>query len=592
MDKPLIFLSYGVTTAPLAPLLARRFTLVLPHSGVAEELRRQGILAIGWGALADAERVAALPTMGSRIASQWCDRLRGHARRLYHFGGCNRGDETVAALHEVFKKHLSRQMAAVEFATTLSRSGQLAAVVVHEDATGVTRAFLEGTRLWGVPSIHVPHGVSFETRLIGADVHGSTHTDVIAAAGVVQRDWFLRRGVASEQIILTGNPAWDHLCTQSRVAPASLGLPPGPVVTVATTWISADNAHRAVAIREHDQRIWAAFRALARLRAAGLELRVILKLHPSASPEETDHSQHIASEAGISIDLVARDRLAEILRASDVLVALPSTIAIEAVLVGTPVIVPEFSYEGDAVLSPPAAPEPLARVIQDVLSGSAATAEHAARRQDFLERYNGRCDGKAAERVTRLVDDIVTRTSRVRQSGVHAEPAAREDESDEGSEVELRHCLELAHVIASAGNHESALVLLDEVAARGSGGPLLDELLTLRGELLCRLGRIGDGERCFRGALDAGGGSKAHAGLGTVLLERGKRSEADLHLREATRLDPGEDSGWCGLGVLAALSGERSEALALIERALAINPENPDARRALEFLRSDDVRRD
>jgi len=592
MHRPLIFLSYGTTTSPLAHFLARRFTLVVPHPEVAKQLRGRGIFAIGWGALADAARVAALPTLATRMASRWCDTLRSQADRLYRLGGRCHGDEIIAALYEVFEKHLARQMAAVEFATSLSRSGQLAAVVVHEDATGVMRAFLEGTRRFGVPSIHVPHGVAFETRLIGADVHGSAHTDVIAAAGVVQRDWFLRRGVASEQIILTGNPAWDHLCTQRRVAPASLGLPPGRVVTVATSWFSADAVHRALTLREHDRRTWVAFKAVTHLQATGLQLRVILKLHPSAPAQEECRLQRMASDAGVSIDLIARDRLPEILRASDVLVSLPSTVAIEAVLVGTPVIVPDFSYEGDAVLTPPAAVDSLARMIREVLFGSAATPEFALRRQDFLERYNGRCDGRAAERVAHLVDEIATRAMRVRQNGIRAQVATQQEDPREGPGATLRDRLGIAYSIACAGNHDSVLMLLDEIAASEMKGPLPDEFFTLRGQILCRLGRIREAEQCFRSALDSCGGAQVHAGLGTVLLERGKRSEAYLHLREAIRLDPHDDSAWCGLGVLAGLNGDPSEALALLERALAINPENPDAHRALEILRRDDVRGD
>jgi Flp pilus assembly protein TadD len=81
------------------------------------------------------------------------------------------------------------------------------------------------------------------------------------------------------------------------------------------------------------------------------------------------------------------------------------------------------------------------------------------------------------------------------------------------------------------------------------------------------------------------------AGLGLLLLERGARREAERLLTQAAALDGASDWAWCGLGVLAALRGDGAGAVQLLERALDLNPANPDARQALAALRGEGAAR-
>jgi Flp pilus assembly protein TadD len=83
---------------------------------------------------------------------------------------------------------------------------------------------------------------------------------------------------------------------------------------------------------------------------------------------------------------------------------------------------------------------------------------------------------------------------------------------------------------------------------------------------------------------------QAVAGLGLTLIERGAHDEAEARLREALALDASCDWGWCGLGVLEALRGNGAAAVQLLERALALNPANGDARNALRILARDGER--
>jgi hypothetical protein len=406
----MVFVSCGVTTAPLLRSLAARHTLVVPGVDLAEQLRAHGLGAVGWEALADPERVVALPVAATNRAEAGRAALEQVAAALFTFAGRRRAEAFLPAATRVIEEQLLEQMLVMEYGRSLAASGRLAAVVVHEDVTPTVRGLLEAVRPFGVPSVHVPHGVYVKERLVGADPHGASHTTVIAAGGAAQRAWFAARGVAPERIVVTGNPAWDPLCGRARSTYPPLALPPGRVVTFAASWVGRETPHHELIARQHARWTRAALDAVALLRRRDPGLRLVVKHHPSAPPEAEAAVQALAAEVGVTIDLALRGEAAPVLAASDVLVALPSTIVVESLLLGTPVIVPELDYEGDAVLTTEATGAAVAAAAGQVFDGWGRSAEFTARRADFLARYNGPSDGQAIARVVGLVEELIART--------------------------------------------------------------------------------------------------------------------------------------------------------------------------------------
>ncbi len=552
MRRPLIFVSCGAPVAPLLAGLATRYVLVVPDGGIAEQLRAAGIDAVPWQQFTDPARVAAIRDQAPRLPDTLMTRLDA-ADVAWGFAGRDRRDACRAAVRAVLERALSTQLLVGEIGRSLVATGRLAAVVLHEDVTPPARALLAATRDAGVPSLHLPHGVYARERLVGADVHGTLHADVVAVGGSMQREWFLSRGVAADRIVVTGNPAWDRLCTLARSDLPPLELPAGPVVTVAASWIGSDSAHRQHVESLHDAMMAAALDGVARLRATQPSLRLVLRPHPSAPPSDDAALVARAVAAGALPDRVERGDGVALLARSDALVTLPSTLAIEAILLGTPVVAPGFAYDGDAVRSADRDGASVAAALAAALA-DVGTPAFAMRCAAFATRYNGPSDGSASERVLALVDDLAARALRPRPTDV----------------------LEPARALAAGGHWQ-------EVAA-GLHDDARPEALALRAEALARLGRPDEAEPCFRRAVAAGAGADAHAGLGLLLLERGAHAEAETLLGRAATLDPASDLAWCGLGVLAALRGDREGAVPLLRRALAINPANPDARGALDAL--------
>jgi Flp pilus assembly protein TadD len=555
---------------PLVPLLAAHYTPVVPLAETVAFWARHGIETVEWGTLADPARQPELQAAAHRLAAEWYDRLELAADALCSLAGEERGGEFLPAVDGVVRRLLAEHLDALSLGRALGQSGRLAAAVVHEDVTGLVRAFLAGVREAGVPAVHVPHGVYGDDALVGADLHGTSHTDVIAAGGPAQRAWFLRRGVPADRIVVTGNPAWDHL---AAVVPRPAGTGGrGPVVTVAGSWVGGGNAYRAFTQHDQDRRLCACLAAVGARQAADPSVQLVVKLHPSAPASEDERVRALAEASGARLDVVAREHLVQILVASDVLMTLPSTLVVEALLVGTPVIAVDCFYETDAVLSGPADPTVLCALLGRALAGWRTSAEFAARRQEFVARYQGCADGHAGARVVALINALAARPRAARRPPTRVPP--------------LAHRLAAARARMDAGDVDGALELLPYALVSAAAAPAA---WTLRGEALARGGRGREAEECFRDALAGGPWAPAHAGLGLLFLEQGREAEAAGALADAVAVDPGCDNGWAGLGVLAALAGHAPEATRLLTRALGLNPGNVDARNALRALAARDL---
>jgi SAM-dependent methyltransferase len=564
MTRPLVFVSCGPTTQPLLVPLAARFTLVVPYAATVEALARHGIKAVVWSDFGDPDLPARAAAEARRMGAAWRTALGPHADRLSTFGGTRDGAGFAAAAAAVVERRLAEQLHVLELGRAMAATGQLAAVVVHEDVTCLVRAFLAGVRAAGVPAVHVPHGVYADHAVRGADVHGAVHSDVIAVGGPVQRDWFVERGVDADRLVVTGNPAWDRWYELAAAPPPALDVPAGPIVTVATSWIGGEMPAPSIVAADQERRLRACLGAVAAVQAVDPRVRLVLKLHPSAPPEEEARLGADAAAAGARVALATRGRLPDVLRASDVVCTLPSTLAIESVLAGTPVVVQEFRYAGDAIASVACTPEAIAGALRQALDGWKRSDAFAAARRDFAARYDGPADGRATARVADLVGELAERTAHVR--GALPSPDLP---------------IDAARARLAAGDPAGALRLLDGLT---DGGEIAAELLMLRGKALARTRRGPEAEAALRAAVAAGAGAAAHAELGSLLLERQARGEAAEHLARAAALDPASDAAWAGLGVLAALEGRNAEAADLLARALATNPANADARAALTVL--------
>jgi tetratricopeptide (TPR) repeat protein len=78
----------------------------------------------------------------------------------------------------------------------------------------------------------------------------------------------------------------------------------------------------------------------------------------------------------------------------------------------------------------------------------------------------------------------------------------------------------------------------------------------------------------------------AHNGLGVALTRQDRGDEAIAHYREAVRLKPDSISPHSNLGVALAARGDVAGAIREFEAVLRLDPANPQARAALQFLKT------
>ncbi|NQT35828.1 tetratricopeptide repeat protein [bacterium] len=98
-----------------------------------------------------------------------------------------------------------------------------------------------------------------------------------------------------------------------------------------------------------------------------------------------------------------------------------------------------------------------------------------------------------------------------------------------------------------------------------------------KGEELVRLNRLDEAEQLYREMLNSQPDSSlAHYNLGNILVKRGEYAEAEEAFKAAIELNQNYIKALCGFALLMNRLGRKDEALDLVKRAVAINPNRKD----------------
>jgi hypothetical protein len=251
----------------------------------------------------------------------------------------------------------------------------------------------------GVPSVLIQLTESFWD-----DDFRHCRADLYTAMGQTARERLVKVGTDPERVVVTGSdhyfddPGLDAAAAKAKVC-ADLGLDPmGPrdrlllLVSQNREFLNPDPYRRFVYASILD-----AMRALP-------DVRLVVKLHP----RETDSlTRECFSALPKHMCAVTPDyHLSTLLEASDAVVIKWSTVGLQAVERGRPVVV--VNYKGDGAVVPCAVegaalsveePAALADALRAALYDPEVRAELGRRRAVFLERYLSPNDGRAAERI-------------------------------------------------------------------------------------------------------------------------------------------------------------------------------------------------
>ena len=297
-------------------------------------------------------------------------------------------------------------------------SYQIKLLVVSEDALLLGKTVANWARQHAIPSLQLAHSIALCDPYT---VHAQLHTDLLAVYGERGLEGYLDLGIAPERLRVTGSPAWDNyaqLRGQREQANAFLRNKHQlraelPVVVFGTTWAANLSAHGNESI--YGDSLLAFIAACESLRQEGLRFNAVIKDRPSNLHFGEQRCAELLAELGASDEsyFYSTEDTQLWAVAADLLVAVDSNYSVEAMLAGTPTINllniggmllgPSFEAESGVV---EAEAHELAAAIQRLLSDAPFRARQLENMRLRAPYYNLGVDGKAAQRVASLMQEL------------------------------------------------------------------------------------------------------------------------------------------------------------------------------------------
>jgi hypothetical protein len=266
-------------------------------------------------------------------------------------------------------------------------------------------------RAAGVPTVAIQHGIvypKYYSYRHDADEAACPRPDRTAVFGEAAARLLRAIGrYAPQSLVTTGSPKFDDLVRLARerdraALRRSLGVGEDERLVVV--------ASRFRAIRDTHQAIGTAFPALVRAVESLPGVRMLVKPHP-AEPA-TAYDAVLRREGGRRARVLpAGSDLVEALHAADALVTVESLSAVEALVLGRPVVILNLPtnlrslVDAGVAVGVARGADP-ASALRDVLFDAAVAERLQAARVRYLSDVAAGVDGQATARILRLLNDM------------------------------------------------------------------------------------------------------------------------------------------------------------------------------------------
>lgn len=334
------------------------------------------------------------PARTGRFAAAWAA-ARGRAATLDvrgPLGGRSVTAPLMTILQRLFVERFDVMAEQLEYAAEVLDAVGPSVLLVGNDRWYVSLAFVEAARRRGIPSVCVQDGIATDAaywRWIGADMFVASSEEVAEILRLA--------GVAEERVAVSGQPRYDRLFEMrgrsGSTAREELGISEGgPVVLFAT--------------QPHQSADYTADVTRAILQVPGT--RLLLRPHPA---EPAGRYEAYAAEHGPRVSLATGRDLPTTILAADLVVIESSTVGLEAILLGRPVVTANFA--GTPTLVPYAErrlarrarhPAELTALIAEALAGPAPDDASGRALERFAGPFDGRAGARAADVVTRIAE--------------------------------------------------------------------------------------------------------------------------------------------------------------------------------------------
>ena len=278
------------------------------------------------------------------------------------------------------------------------------AVVFIGDGPVPSRTFSTVAEKFQVPTILISHGIYFPTKIY---IPTCKH---VAVWGPKFKDYMILKGLDKQQITVTGAPNYDALTKlgSKEELRREFGFPiDRHIITFATQGFSEQITRKL---------IYEVLRNMKELKGVLL----IIKPHPRENPKSYSNflREFNADIFSDEIILLHGVNTSKLIKASDLLLTVHSTIALEANVIGTQVVTLNFTEEKDPFYSKEGGavgvenPEALKDIIYKALYDEKFKERMSIGRNKFLQKYCFNEDGGATERAADLVMQVMEKSQR------------------------------------------------------------------------------------------------------------------------------------------------------------------------------------
>ena len=338
---------------------------------------------------------------------------------VFAYNGHELGKFFLPRLEFLFRDYLWKSAIWIEGGRNLIRREAPALVVLAYETGTLSRAIINACHESGVPTLGVQHGAFSESTDDYVRTPPTHLPQFVPDKTAVWGERFRRVMVEEsafreDEVVVTGNPRMDFLVRaqsllEKEVVYQKYGLEAQKKIILAAPTETIGRT-RHLAKDRFFEGVMAAKRALG-------QHQWVVKLKPGAESE--DYYRALMKEYGETDLILTEDDLYALLVAADVVVTPPSSIAIEALIVGKPVIYVVFPDAEDyfphlsaqEVVSPVHQVQDLPLMIEEILAADQAAVVSPEKLRELLEEENFQPDGHAASRVVEVMENLISPTT-------------------------------------------------------------------------------------------------------------------------------------------------------------------------------------
>ncbi len=361
-------------------------------------------------------------------AQQICNQLQGVVQEQdfqeqFVFNGHNFFEDVKEGFIQSLMTQIPSEVMLIDAFDNLISQRNIKLVIVWTDVANWTKTITRAAQKHTIPVLQIYHGYGYYYDV--GNTESVVYADKVVAGGKKRIEWAGLYG-QEKKIVVTGNPYLDvykkmKKKVNKKETCKQFGLDPKkPIVTFGSTWTNDRQIWKRDA--EWLDLVYRTFlKAFKKLRSNNPDIQLLIKLH-YVQKGQGDKYKEIASQEGIDDAVVIDENLEEALYICDALVTFESSIIIDALMLEKPVLVLDFnetltrrSFLKEYPFVFAADEKELEKGLEKVVLNKEYRKTIKAQKKKIDEGFNYLNDGKAIDRIIKVMDSMATEAKPVRE---------------------------------------------------------------------------------------------------------------------------------------------------------------------------------